>query len=410
MNYAGSSSIESVVITNNTGDHLDITDLVLEINVYEDMFTNFMSGNLVIADAVGLLSTLPIIGQEKVAFSIMSSIWGSQSYTFAVYSVTHRNIENATTTSYNLNFVSKEAIDDKLVRISKSYKGTIGQIVKNIFNDWIPSTKNFSVENTNNNTSVIVPYWSPFESMNWLSSRAIPNSAQRASFFLYETKDGFQFNSLDTLFQKESLGLLEYRDSNIASAIGANKTALAGLTIEDYEVLEINDTLKALTNGLLGTSLYYKDLTKNQWNKSNWNYLTEFNKSKHLNNNPIVPNTNGFNTSFIGQTTEARLAYGHDKIFSNVTDSFFPKEWVGSRISTLQQLNNTRLNISVPGHIVFSVGKTVDLSFPKNAPVSKDNKNKDGQLSGRYLISTVRHNFQLKFHRVSMELLKESTL
>jgi hypothetical protein len=406
---AGSSAIKEVLIYNHKKEVVDITDLVAEINVYEDMFSNVMNGNLLVIDAVGLISNLPIIGQEKVQFQISSEIWGTKSFEFFIYSVTNREVENYATTNYQLNFVSIEAIENKTSLISKSYKGTQGQIVKRIFEDTIESTKTVSIENTNHNTSLIVPYWSAFEAINWISSKAMPSSGSRASFFFYENQDGFNFKSIDSLSQQESLGTLSYRDSNIASSTSIkDKINFAGLTIEDYDVLEYNDTLRALSSGLYGTTTYVKDVTKNEWYKQTWNYLPRFKDDKHLNKNAIVSKSNAFGIDNTKATSEVRLAYTHDNIFNNITDTFFPNEWVGSRISLLSQINATRLNISLPGHIAFSAGKTINLVFPKNSGTSKGVNSIDPYLSGKYLITSVRHNFQLKFHRVSFEAIQES--
>ena len=407
---AGQISIDLVEITSAKGEKVDITNLVMEVNVYEDIFSPVMSGNIVVVDAVGILNTLPIVGQEKVNIHISSQLWNTIKFEFHTYSITERNAENKTTTSYLINFVSKEAIDDKITRISKSYRGTQGTIAKTVFKDWISTSKNFAVENTAHNTSFVVPYWSPFETINYLASRSVPNyPGAAAGMLFYENQSGFRFESIQTLFSGESLGELTSRDSNIHSSTSStSKISYAGLTIEDYEVLETSDTMKAMSNGMLGTTLYSKDLTKNSWTKKDWNYLVEAPKAKHLNKNLLFPETNAFGYKFKNVMNEARFVYTHNNIFTDIGDNFFPKEWVGSRISLLQQLNSTRLNISVPGHILFSAGKLIDLVFPNNAPVNSRSMEIDPFLSGKYLISTVRHNFQLKFHRVSFEAIRDS--
>jgi hypothetical protein len=407
---AGQISIDLVQITNAKGTKVDITDLVLEVNVYEDIFSPVMSGNIVVVDAVGLLNSLPIVGQEKIKIQITSPMWNTVKFEFHSYSVTERQADNKTTTSYLVNFISKEAIDDKITRISKSYRGTQAMIAKTVFKDWISSTKNFSVENTSHNTSFIVPYWSPFETINYLASRSMPNiPGPMASMVFYENQSGFRFESIQSMFKQESLGELKSRDSNIQSSTNVkSKIGYAGLTIEDYEVLELPDTLKSMSNGMLGTTLYSKDLTKNSWTKKDWNYLVEAPASLHLNKNLLIPETNAFGYKFKNVVNEARFTYTHDKIFTDIVDNFFPKEWVGSRISLLQQLNSTRLNISVPGHILFSAGKLINLTFPNNAPVTSKNAGTDPFLTGKYLITSVRHNFQIKFHRVTAECVKES--
>ena len=55
LRYAGDVSIDKVTITTSKGLYQDITAQVLNIQIFEDLFTPFMSGNLVIC----LLYTSP---------------------------------------------------------------------------------------------------------------------------------------------------------------------------------------------------------------------------------------------------------------------------------------------------------------------------------------------------------------
>ena len=61
------------------------------------------------------------------------------------------------------------------------------------------------------------------------------------------------------------------------------------------------------------------------------------------------------------------------------------------RESLLNLLNNTVLNCTVPGNTLFTVGNIVEVEMPSFASNLPNMRNIDPYLSGKYLITAVRH-------------------
>ena len=61
-----SEIILSVRLSNFRDEVRDITDLVFGFSIYEDLFSPTVSCELVVADAEGLNTTFPIVGDEHV--------------------------------------------------------------------------------------------------------------------------------------------------------------------------------------------------------------------------------------------------------------------------------------------------------------------------------------------------------
>jgi hypothetical protein len=77
-----------------------------------------------------------------------------------------------------LNFCSPEMIYSSLGKVAKSFSGPISRTVIDIMNNprFIVTDRgatNFICEETKNSYSFIAPYWTPFETINWLSTRAM---------------------------------------------------------------------------------------------------------------------------------------------------------------------------------------------------------------------------------------------
>jgi hypothetical protein len=70
--------------------------------------------------------------------------------------------------------------------------------------------------------------------------------------------------------------------------------------------------------------------------------------------------------------------------------------------------NYTRVRISVPGDPGLTVGLTVDLDI-----ISKNNsttREPDAFLSGKYLVTAVRHMVSMNEYKTILEVTKESTV
>ena len=58
--------LEVLTLVNNEGVGYDIRELMLECNIYESITSNFLMGEIAIADAIGLLENAKIFGQETL--------------------------------------------------------------------------------------------------------------------------------------------------------------------------------------------------------------------------------------------------------------------------------------------------------------------------------------------------------
>ena len=65
LQFAGEFELNKVDIKSSSGNSIDgITPL--EINIYESIFNNSLTGNISIADTNNLIELLPLIGDEEL--------------------------------------------------------------------------------------------------------------------------------------------------------------------------------------------------------------------------------------------------------------------------------------------------------------------------------------------------------
>ena len=70
IEFAGDYGLTSMKLINHDGKGIDIKYLVQEINIYESIYHNSVTGTVVITDAIDLIGNLPIQGTERLEFKL----------------------------------------------------------------------------------------------------------------------------------------------------------------------------------------------------------------------------------------------------------------------------------------------------------------------------------------------------
>jgi hypothetical protein len=97
-------------------------------------------------------------------------------------------------------------------------------------------------------------------------------------------------------------------------------------------------------------------------------------------------------------------------LWNNYTDPNY-ENWVQMRNSLLYEAQTSRFVIEVYGRTDIEVGKIIQCNIPKSIAFGGEitnNQMLDPLLSGKYLITHIRHEFTLGQHNMLMEIMKDS--
>jgi hypothetical protein len=414
LRFAGDVSIDKLVITTSRGVFQDVLGQLLQIQIFEDIFSPFITGSIVLKDAHDLTNVFPLIGEEylQLRVSTPSIPGGVIEGTFHVYRMSDRVNTGDRSVVYELFFISVESIADTNKKISKVFSGKISDIVPPFVldkQDGIESQKNFVVENTRNSIKYISNFWSPVKNLTFLADNAISES-QSASFLFFENRDGFNFVSLENLYKKAPIQQF-IKDKYTRDTVPLGGNALNILEdykrIAEYDVPVSYDFIDRLRSGMLSSKLISYDSTKKTYTVRNYVALKRFESQTHLNKYPmftekapirvdskhiIYPRAFETFTSF-GDTTNAKI--------------------VQERISFLKMAESNKMTITVPGRTDYTVGMTAEVTIHRNRPIQKSDTTDDiidKTLSGKYLISAINHTITVQGHDCTMELIKDSLI
>ena len=275
--------VSQLLITSNSGGKaVDLRNIYREIVVYETVFDDKMYGEIIIADAVNLSESMPIVGNESILIEYKTR--GSVDSPIRIVGKVVAPMGKARTPNekmelYKVQFVSDLQFRNRFTNIQSSYSGSIvtsggnagiaNQVFLKNFGD-TNADKFFTNDNSIGRNKFIIPYWSPIFTLTWLAQRAVP--ATPGCFLFYEDVDGFHFKNLTKEIEKQPK--LVYRveplnAKNLGDVMGYMTR------VQDYSVTSFFDRLEEYSSGMYSGTLHTHDITTKKFSRHSLNYFDE---------------------------------------------------------------------------------------------------------------------------------------
>lgn len=410
---AGDVNIDMVEITSTNGLYQDITNQIMAIQIFEDLFSPFITGTLEVKDSLDLLNLFPFTGEEFLHLKISTPTLqkGNIDGKFYVYKMSNRVPSGDKSFVYTLSFISREAIIDLNKKISKSFGGKCSDIAKTLLTDTangLQITRNVVIEETGNRTKFISNFWSPVKNINTLLETSV-NKNGSSSYVFYEDRYGFNFVSLESLYNQEKTFQEFIYDHYVRDMLPDGKSVRN--VNEDYKrIRDINiptayDYIERTRSGMNGSRLFTYDILTKRFNNKSYDASEVFQNQIHLNKYPLFSkkNISKVNSTIMAMTKDSESFSG----FGDVTNAGN----IQNRVSLISQLNASKLEIIVPGRMDYTVGQRINLKIFKSHPTSDTDTDILDQLtSGAYLISAINHYINRNMHECTIEIVKESLI
>lgn len=411
LRYAGDVNIEKVEIITPKGVYQNVRNQIIQVRIFEDIFSPFITGSIVLQESFDLQSLLPLIGEEFIEIKITTpTLEKSIDGLFHIYKMNDKINIGDRAIGYELNFISAEAVIDTNKKISKVFSGKISDIVNTFVKDKIDgleSKKKFNIENTRNTIKYVSPYWGPVKNLTFLSENSISEN-QSPSFLFYENRDGFNFRSLETLYKTKSYQQFvmdKYSRDNFPQGGNALNIMEDYKRVGEIDFVESYDYMDRLSAGMYNSKLVSYDSTKKTYTVKNFDIKQKFTKQAHLNPHPL------FSSKAIGRSNAKQILFPRAfETFTSFGDTTNARV-VQERISFLKMAEAQKVNITVPGRCDYTVGQVAELTLYKKQPMKKGDRNEDlidTVNSGNYLVSAINHQISVDGHTCFIELIKDS--
>lgn len=441
LNSPGDFLVEELTLTSSTGELVDLSSFLLELHLYEDVFSPCMTGKIVLADAINLISSIPILGNEIITIKIRTPTLEDTPFniiekSFQMYSIDDRTMTSDRSQYYTISFISKEGYYDNVVPITKTFRGKTDEIVKEIYETYIKAPRRnddqekFTTLVINDaphqsNLTYTSNFWSPFKNLNFISKNTRGGTLVGADHLFFETNKSFYFTSLEALINDQlASGIFEdYVVELDGMTLPRRESALSyfgnvfdrGMT--KIETLKMTKTLNALegqTSGYFSSTVLGYDLITKKMSESSFNFIdnndafiktdtgrpipANIAESPYANSEFVMFNTSVFND--YGKTANSELPEGHPAQLYSDRHLF--------RKSYLNSFDQFKFEMVIPGRTDIEVGNLINLLHPNPAVIDKSDIDTiiDPILSGIYLITAIHHKFDDNRHVISAEIVK----
>ena len=431
LQYAGEYNLLECFLTTSGSVTIDLAknNQILEINIFEDIHMNLISGTIVLTDTNNLITELPIIGQELLSLKIQtpgftedrSSINFTGGRELSVYKIGMRTDLSKGAQVYELNFMSQESLRNQRVRVSKSYATDLSTIVEDIMTNekYIGTTKELFIEPTLGARKIVVPNVHPYVFIRDLLKQSVSSDGS-PHYLFFENSDGFHFRSVQDLYKEPAIETFHFSENLPASKgfDGTNQAIIDLTRIINYELQGTNDMLINTTSGMLGSTSIAHDIYSKNYVTKTYGYFDEFatNTRVSKSSNPRYSESTDLNGKTIGDYPEARI-FVHPISTKGTIDAnhmnYAPSklsEYGSTKISrALELTTGIIIGMTLPGNTGMRVGNIIELDIPV---VGNDHsKTKvDPFYSGNFLVKKLRHQFlqTTRQHLLHMAVVKDS--
>jgi len=420
--YPQDFSLKTLNFLTASGQRIEIKKLLVELSYFEDIYSFVTSGYITIVDAQGFIELMRLTGNEfiEVNFGKVKDGKNKTNQLFRIYKSSARKPSgNQNSEVYTLYFCSEELLLSEQSKISKSFKGNkISKIIDNILTDKL-KVKNSKIDKIEETTGIydfIIPNMKPFEAISWMSTYARPTTYPGADMLFFETKNGFNFRSLQSMFKDDVYATYKYEAKNIDDKIQSFQEKT--IAILDYEISKPFDALNEINSGTIANRLISIDPLTRTYKKTDFDYDKFKSQSESLNSGGVqdtLQNRLGkkSNESYdgvlklvSGNSNQQNVPYIKQQ--GGVAKDIFIETYVPNRTAQISLANYTIVKATIPGDPGITAGRTINFNLLSLKPGKE--RDLDKFYSGKYLVTAVRHIIQSQgVYQTVLEIVKDST-
>ena len=404
----------------------DLQKLFVSMSIYEDLFGDSVTMDILLNDSINLPQKAPILGEEYLNFIAHSKSVDGEGVDIApgpmyTVSITDRHLAKDRQQLYMLHLTSELDITNSNTTVSRSFRGKpISSIVDTLLVDYLNIENDVVIEKTVGDENIIIPNWKPFKAINWLAKRAI-NENNVPNYLFWESNGVTYFQSIETLLTQKVKQKFIF--SPIINADQKMEQLVKGKTqLDNLEIINQFNTTRNIENGLYASKLITHDIVKKKIQQHTYSLTQAYasditHTDKYM---PISSTETYFDVSdrFTFAPQEVGLNEGdniqsyydskvmfhpkHNQMYSKNSNDLYDnnvEEWKLKRNALILGLDQIKLKITFSGKSYLRAGHTVDITVPSPEKVLEQNPGKvknpddlvDKYLSRTYLITALRH-------------------
>ena len=360
------------------------------ISYYESLFSPSVNVTIETTDVSGFVSREEIYGGQPIEISI--KMFDPDIDDFKIKKDKHglvvNSVKNVTMdfkeSKSTLECVSKDFLRNEVARLNRRFTGNITEIVKKIMEEepkGIETTKDIEVDQATNSYTFCGNLKRSIDTIQWLQPKA--KSENQFGFLFFEDYDGYKFKSIESLLKQEP-----FTDQPFEMSQASTSSRFA---ILDAVMVQTNDVFLNMRSGTYNNDTTYIDLISQTKSVDDF----KIDNLKDLKNPPKLPD------NLTDSTSRKMLRFDDPGVMQKGSkrEDEQPKEELAKIQNQSYARNNLLFSQALKIKISFNpslrVGKIIEVRLPVDTDSSesgvKYQKLSKGDLSGKYLISELRH-------------------
>ena len=360
------------------------------ISYYESLFSPSVNVTIETTDVSGFVSREEIYGGQSIEISI--KMFDPDIDDFKIKKDKHglvvNSVKNVTMdfkeSKSTLECVSKDFLRNEVARLNRRFTGNITEIVKKIMEEepkGIKTTKDIEVDQATNSYTFCGNLKRSIDTIQWLQPKA--KSENQFGFLFFEDYDGYKFKSIESLLKQEP-----FTDQPFEMSQASTSSRFA---ILDAVMVQTNDIFLNMRSGTYNNDTTYIDLISQTKSVDDF----KIDNLKDLKNPPKLPD------NLTDSTSRKMLRFDDPGVMQKGSkrEDEQPKEELAKIQNQSYARNNLlfsqALKIKISFNPTLRVGKIIEVRLPVDTDSSesgvKYQKLSKGDLSGKYLISELRH-------------------
>jgi len=431
MSLAGPSNYQVLRMEKsdeNNPQSIGVEGKTISFNYYESIYSPMITANATIVDTGdsvidkrGNLATIkdgfPLEhdGTETFKFKISNENGTITSLKPLVVTASPVTLDQSTRQVLTLELKSKFSIESSNnPRLSSYGIGTVDESVKKILKENKLPFRNENIEKSSTVDKIEGKNETPIDLIFNLSRKCKPVKGA-PGFFFYETQEGFNFRSIESLIEQ---GMNEYKENESVRDVRTykyfnNQRQDLGSNEDDYNMVKMpilkrdHNLFNALKAGIYNVRIQTKNLLTGEFKDNVVNLLDK--DSSYLGSKPKkIVDQNENKLEKYCKTYSYVLAPGNvdEGVSDKITNS--PAEYEPQAMMRYSMLHSQVLEIQVPCNILLMAGQVIKLEMENVTGGNKVLQRENQHRSGFYLILHLSHHFDPKHSYTSMTLARDT--
>lgn len=421
LKEAGYFELKSFLISSfNRTKTFEIKPIIHSFEIHESMKRGSVRGFAKMFDSVGLYQDFPLRGEEYIQIRYEDYYGNEHTDDFFLYAITDvrrtGDTNNPSKWEYTMHFTSIPKVFTEREKIQRAFAGPLGsresgdlisEFVQTVFDEFYDDDfdkptqtpfvsnprKKLVLEETTGKTKLVVPNYSPEQTMHFFARKAYNASSFSQTFHFFENRKEYVFGTnefVDDYYGRE-FGIFEYRQDYEPSYKLEDQVLLQQSVINiDYG--EVVNSIEDISSGGYKRTLYEVDLLYNIINERDYDHEENFSR-----NNPDLRlyHTKSFLDKMMLREYDRWVVKDYSTEGMPEGPGIRPNthyaEIYNKKGAHLYHTNRNKVTCTVYGNNNVIAGSVVYLDILKHT--SDDSNPEDEERSGEFLVEAVENIF-----------------